>query len=183
MPSVPAVLLDRDGVIIHDRPGYVRSVADVEMLPGAAPAIARLTLAGHRVIVVTNQSAVARGLVTWSVLDAIHAHIARHVQRAGGVIQRFFVCPHHPAAGCDCRKPKPGLLMRASRELSIDLERAFLVGDQLTDIEAARAAGCRGLLVASSLRDPPAFAAPKGCVGVFRALPAAVDHVLCRDTA
>jgi D-glycero-D-manno-heptose 1,7-bisphosphate phosphatase len=151
------------------------------MLPGAARAIARLTSTGHRVAVVTNQSAVARGLVTWPVLNAIHACIAHQVERVGGAIEGFFVCPHHPAAGCDCRKPKPGLLARASRELALDLDGSFLVGDQVTDIEAAHAAGCLGLLVASSVQGPPVVTTPEGCVGVFRNLPDAVDYILCHE--
>ena len=143
----PDVFLDRDGVIIRNRSDYVKSWAEVEILPGAPEAIAALTRNGSRVIVITNQSAVARGLVSLDTVEEMHRRLQRVIEDAGGHVTAFYVCPHHPDDGCDCRKPRPGLLLRAAREHGIDLPRAYFVGDQAGDMEAAAAAGCTGVLV------------------------------------
>lgn len=143
----PAVLLDRDGVLNEKRSGYVLSWADFRFLPGAVDAVRRLTLAGWPVIVVTNQSCVGRGMIDAPTLDRIHAMMCAEIAAGGGHITRIFCCPHRPADGCVCRKPAPGLLMQAASELGVDLGRSFYVGDQLSDIEAGRAAGCRSVLV------------------------------------
>jgi D-glycero-D-manno-heptose 1,7-bisphosphate phosphatase len=149
-PAKPDVFLDRDGVIIRHRVDYVRSWSEVEPLPGAVAAIGRLCRAGHRVMVVTNQSAVGRGLLDQDVLDDIHQRLAGMVRHEGGEITHFFVCPHHPEAGCDCRKPRPGLLLQAAEQFGSELDGAFLVGDQPSDVSAARSAGCRPILVGAS---------------------------------
>jgi D-glycero-D-manno-heptose 1,7-bisphosphate phosphatase len=141
------VFLDRDGVIIRNRADYVKSWEEVEVLPGALDALARLAAAGHRAVVVTNQSAIARGLVSVATVDDIHHRLDRIIEAAGGAITAYYICPHAPEDGCACRKPQSGLLLRARDELSIDLGAAYLIGDQLIDMEAARAAGCTGVLV------------------------------------
>jgi len=166
-----AVLLDRDGVITRRREDYVKSWDEVELLPGAADALARLCEAGYRVAVVTNQSAVGRGLMTMDTLDAIHRALDTVVGAAGGEIDAFLVCPHRPDAGCDCRKPRPGLLLQAARRLGIDLATTPMVGDQPSDVAAALAAGCRPILVGE---DAPA---PPGC-WVAADLAGAVDLIL-----
>jgi D-glycero-D-manno-heptose 1,7-bisphosphate phosphatase len=145
--DVRTVLLDRDGVILRDRPGYIRRPEDVELLPGAADAIRRLCQAGRRVMVVTNQSAVGRGLVSAATLSAIHDRLLQLVACEFGGIERVFVCPHLPQADCGCRKPRPGLLFAARDEAGVDLDDAVLVGDMASDIEAAHAAGCRAIMV------------------------------------
>jgi D-glycero-D-manno-heptose 1,7-bisphosphate phosphatase len=129
------------------RPDYVRRWEDLEILPGVLQALARLTAAGLELIVLTNQSAIGRGLVTHETVDGINRRLAQVIEASGGRITAFLVCPHAPADGCGCRKPAPGLLWRARDELAVDLERAILVGDQPSDIEAARAAGCRAILI------------------------------------
>jgi D-glycero-D-manno-heptose 1,7-bisphosphate phosphatase len=143
----PAVLLDRDGVITRRRDDYVTSPDEVEVLPGSAEAIARLCAAGYRVAVVTNQSAVGRGLMTMDTLETIHRGLDAVIRAAGGEISEYLVCPHLPDAGCDCRKPRPGLLLEAGRRLGVDLDSTFMVGDQPSDVIAALAAGCRPILL------------------------------------
>src|SRR5579864_1861439 len=147
MERPAVVLLDRDGVINRMRPDYVKRWEELELLPGAVEALARLTGAGCRLVVLTNQSAIGRGLLTGEQLDQIHERLDAVVARAGGRIDAYLVCPHTPQDGCACRKPAPGLLLRARDELGIDLARAVLVGDQPSDLDAARAAGCRAILV------------------------------------
>jgi D-glycero-D-manno-heptose 1,7-bisphosphate phosphatase len=143
----PAVLLDRDGVIIRNRPHYVKNWSEAAYLPGAIEGLVRLSCEGFLLAVVTNQSGVDRGLVSEKVVTDIHERIAREVEKAGGRIHGFFVCPHTPEVGCLCRKPRPGLLLQAKRELDIDLANAYMIGDQLSDVEAAKAVGCRPILL------------------------------------
>ncbi len=147
------VLLDRDGVIVRNPPGYVLNPGQLELLPGAGTAIRRLGEAGHRVIVVTNQSAVGRGLLTLDGLAAIHERMRGLVASEGGHIDEIFVCPHHPADGCGCRKPKPGLLFAARDQAQVALDRAVLIGDAASDIAAARAAGCASMIVGGERLD------------------------------
>ncbi len=151
----PDVFLDRDGVIVRNRSDYVKSWAEVELLTGAVEAIARLCRAGHRVIVFTNQSAVGRGILPWSDLVAIHRRLAAIVASKGGEISRYLVCPHHPSDGCSCRKPKPGLLLEAGREMGSDLGSAFVIGDQLSDLQAAWAVGSHAMLLLSGETHAP----------------------------
>lgn len=161
--SKPDVFLDRDGVIVRNRSDYVKSWAEVELLTGAVQAIARLCRAGHRVMVFTNQSAVGRGILPWSDLVAIHRSLSASVAKEGGDITRYLVCPHRPSDGCFCRKPKPGLLLRARREMGSDLRSAFVVGDQLSDLQAAWAVGSRAMLVLSG----ETHAAPRAPAGHY----------------
>ena len=146
-PAGSLVLLDRDGVINRDSPDYIRSVAEWQPLPGSLEAIARLTAAGFQIAVVSNQSGIARGLFSEDTLAAIHRAMRDAVAAAGGRLAGIYYCPHHPQDGCDCRKPRPGLLQRAARDLGVALAGAPFVGDKLSDVEAARAAGARPVLV------------------------------------
>ena len=144
-----AILLDRDGVINQERVDYVKSWAELQLLPGVLPALRRLATLPNPIVVITNQSAIGRGLVEPETVAAIHDQLTQTVITAGGRLDGFFVCPHHPAAGCACRKPKPGLLQQAAQRFNFDLTQAVFIGDALTDFEAARAAGCRAILVKS----------------------------------
>jgi len=146
-PSKPAILLDRDGVINRDRPDSVKSVDELVLLEGAAEAIARLNRAGYEVIIFTNQSCVGRGTVTLERLDEIHGELERRLAVAGATIDAYYVCPHAPEDRCDCRKPAPGLLLRATEERGFDPAATWAVGDAVRDIEATRAAGLRPALV------------------------------------
>jgi D-glycero-D-manno-heptose 1,7-bisphosphate phosphatase len=170
------VLLDRDGVILRNRPDYVKSWAEAEFIPGAVRALARMTAAGLRLVVVTNQSAVGRGLVSRETVDAIHLCLGKEAQKAGGRIDLFLTCPHMPAASCNCRKPRPGLLFEAQRQLGFELAAAFLVGDQRNDVLAARAAGCKPIIVLSGVALEP-WVAQAGCP-VVQDLAAAADMII-----
>jgi D-glycero-D-manno-heptose 1,7-bisphosphate phosphatase len=150
-----AVLLDRDGVINRRRPGHVRSWAEFEFLPGALEALRRLRVAGERVLVLTNQSVVGRGLIAAAQLDEIHRRMCAAVEGAGGRIDAVLACVHSPAERCGCRKPAPGLFVHAAEALGVDLGRSLMIGDAWTDVEAARAAGCPALWIG-----PDAVAGP-----------------------
>ncbi|MEQ8231970.1 MAG: D-glycero-beta-D-manno-heptose 1,7-bisphosphate 7-phosphatase [Gammaproteobacteria bacterium] len=174
-----ALLLDRDGVINHDSPDFIRSVEDFLPLPGALDAIVRAERAGFRVIVVSNQSGLARGLLGMRELNAIHRRLQDELERMGARIEAFFFCPHGPDDGCDCRKPAGGLLRTLAVRLGIDLAATPFVGDRVTDAAAARSVGARPLLVRTGLAplDPAALAA-LGAIETFDDLGAAVDALL-----
>jgi histidinol-phosphate phosphatase family protein len=140
-----AVCLDRDGTIIADV-GYPRDPEQVRLLPGAASALRELQQRGFSVVVVSNQSGIGRGLVTKDQADRVHARMVAELAAWGVRIDGAYYCPHSPQEGCVCRKPAPGLLLRASADLGFDLTRSFLVGDKLSDIEAGKRAGCRTIL-------------------------------------
>jgi len=144
-----AVFLDRDGVLNeraqeHD---YVRSAAQFRWLPGAAEAVGRLCRAGFVTVVVSNQRGVARGLMPEQTLYEIEAIMQRDLAAVGGRIDAFYYCLHDLDEQCDCRKPRPGLLLRGADELGLDLTRSIVIGDSLSDVEAGRAAGCSTILV------------------------------------
>ncbi|MCS6964811.1 D-glycero-beta-D-manno-heptose 1,7-bisphosphate 7-phosphatase [Thermoflexus sp.] len=142
-----AVFLDRDGVICENRPDHVKSWTEFRFLPGALQALRRLSAAPFSIVVVTNQAIVHRGIVPAAVVEEIHRWMIRDIQLAGGRVDAIYYCPHRPEEDCLCRKPKPGLLLQAARDLGIRLEASYLIGDALTDVEAALAAGCQPLLV------------------------------------
>jgi D-glycero-D-manno-heptose 1,7-bisphosphate phosphatase len=137
----PAIFLDRDGVIIENRPGYVLTWEDVSLIPGALEALARISTSHFQVVIVTNQAGIGHGLISPATAGAINQRLLAQIQAAGGRVDGLYVCPHTPADRCTCRKPQPGLLLQAARDLDIDLARSLLVGDALSDIQAARAAG------------------------------------------
>ena len=139
-----AAFLDRDGVLNHRIPGdtYVTTPDELEILPHVAEAAQRLRAAGYLLVVVTNQRGVARGLVSADDLEAIHEKLRGHFHAAGAPLAAIYVCPHErDEVGCACRKPKPGLLLRAAEELDLDLSASLLIGDSPSDLAAARAAG------------------------------------------
>ena len=148
-----AVFLDRDGTINIEK-GYLYRIEDFSFVPGAPQAIKLLKDAGFLVIVVTNQSGIARGYYSVDDVSLLHNHINAELARMGTAIDAFFICPHHPqgiiggyAEPCDCRKPLPGMLLTAAEEFSIDLGRSYIIGDKAADVEAGLQAGCRSLLV------------------------------------
>ena len=141
------VILDRDGTINHDSDHFIKSPAEWRPIEGSLEAIARLTQAGYRVVVATNQSGIARGLFDTATLIAIHDRLQRAAGLAGGRIDAFFFCPHAADAACACRKPKPGMLIEIARRFNVSLSDVCMVGDALRDVEAAAAAGARPVLV------------------------------------
>lgn len=144
-----AVFVDRDGVINRNRRDHVKSWEEFAFLPRAAEALAELTRHGLRIVVLTNQAIVNRGMVPRERVDEIHARMVDALEAAGARIEGVFYCPHRPDERCDCRKPNPGLLLQVSRELGIDISRSYLIGDALSDLRAAWSAGCRPILVMS----------------------------------
>ena len=147
-----AVFLDRDGTINIEKE-YLNQVKDFEFIPGVPEAVRLLNQAGIMVVVVTNQSGVARGYYTEEDVENLHRHIDRELESSGAHVDAWLYCPHHPAGRgsyalpCDCRKPLPGMLQVAARRYDIDLENSTMIGDKLADIEAGQAAGCRTILV------------------------------------
>lgn len=148
-----AVFLDRDGVLIRDV-DHLTAASQIEILPGVPAALRRLRDAAWTIVVVTNQSVVARGLVTEAELRRIHRVLEAQLRGCGASLDAVYYCPHHPEGAvaryrviCDCRKPEPGLLLRAAADLGIDLVASVMVGDTASDIEAGRRAGCRTILI------------------------------------
>ena len=141
------VILDRDGTINHDSDAFIKSPAEFRPIAGSIEAIARLTQAGYRVVVATNQSGIARGLLDTSALIAIHETLQRAAHQAGGRIDAFFFCPHAADSNCLCRKPRPGMLLEAARRFNVAIKDVHMVGDAQRDLEAAAAAGAKPVLV------------------------------------
>ena len=141
------VILDRDGTINHDSAEYIKSPQEWRPLKGSLEAIARLTQAGYRVVVATNQSGIARGLFSAKTLFAIHDTLQRALGQIGGRIDAFFFCPHAADSRCECRKPQPGMLLEVARRFNVSLKDTYMVGDARKDLEAAVAAGARPILV------------------------------------
>lgn len=186
-----AVFMDRDGTI-SEEVGYVNHLSRYRLLPRSLEAIRRINRAGFLAIVVTNQSGVARGYFREALVHDVHALLRRWVEEAGARLDAIYYCPHHPHEGappfradCDCRKPRPGMLLRAAREHDLDLPRSYFVGDGWVDMEAAAAAGVPGVHVLTGygrglveyqperFRTRPAHTAPD--------LLEAVEWILARD--
>ena len=141
------VILDRDGTINQDSEQHIKSPSEWKPIPGSLQAIARLNQGGWRIVVATNQSGIARGLFDMATLNAIHAEMHRAVIQAGGRIDAIFFCPHAADSNCECRKPKPGLLLEIASRMDVGLGEVPMVGDSLRDLEAAAAAGAKPYLV------------------------------------
>lgn len=187
MPPRPAVFLDRDGVLIEEI-GYLSDPSQVRLIPGACAAVARLNRLGVPVVVVTNQAGVARGRFPEENVHAVHRHLDELLARDGARIDRWYYCPHHPTAGvgpyrvhCACRKPSPGMLLTAARELDLDRVASVLIGDKLSDLEAGAAAGCATILVRTGYGAEHQKSAPPGRFNLrFIAddLAGGIDHCL-----
>lgn len=143
------IILDRDGVINYDSDAYIKGPDEWRPIPGSLKAIARLTKAGYRIAVATNQSGVGRGLFDLATLAQIHAKMHQAVAEAGGRIDAVFFCPHTADSACGCRKPKPGMLLEILKRFECEPSAVTTVGDSLRDLQAASAAGCRPVLVLS----------------------------------
>ncbi len=148
-----AAFIDRDGTLSKEV-GYVNHLSRFELLPRSAEAVRTLNRAGLKAVLVTNQAGVARGYFTESLVESVHRKMHRLLAQEGARLDGVYCCPHHPEGvdpryrrRCSCRKPVPGMLKRASREMGIDLSRSYVVGDKITDIEMAHRVGARGVLV------------------------------------
>ncbi|MEM1112873.1 MAG: D-glycero-beta-D-manno-heptose 1,7-bisphosphate 7-phosphatase [Pseudomonadota bacterium] len=183
---MPLLVLDRDGVINEDSDDYIRSLADWHPIAGSIDAIARLSQAGYRVAIATNQSGLGRGYFGLDELEGIHQTLCQQVENAGGSIAGIFYCPHLPDAGCNCRKPAVGMLEAIHEELGESPVGAWFVGDSLKDLQAARNFGCKPALVRSGkgqgterrlASDDPGVDDPAS-IPVFDNLAAAADFIL-----
>ena len=184
-----ALFLDRDGVINVDT-AYVHRWEDYRFVDGALDAIRRLSLAGYRVVVVTNQSGIARGYFTEAQYQTLNRHIVKALVAAGADLAGVYHCPHHPegiipqlAVDCDCRKPAPGLILRAADEHGLSVADSVMVGDKPSDIAAARAAGVGQAFLVRSDNDESTRGGedlPPGCDGLFENLAAIADAFLAR---
>ena len=145
------VFIDRDGVININRSDYVKSWDEFKFEAGVFESINRLAQYPLVIVVISNQSIIGRGLVTREVVDEIHNRMLEAITQHGGRIDAIYYCPHRPGEGCECRKPRPGLLLRAAKELNLDLSRSYFIGDAVSDVEAALAAGCMSLFVQTGL--------------------------------
>ena len=160
------IILDRDGVINHDSEAFIKNEDEWRPIPGSLEAIAALTKAGFTLAIASNQSGIARGLFDQAALDAMHAKMLGLVHEAGGHISRIVFCPHGPNEGCDCRKPRPGLLEQLAKHFDTSLAGVPVVGDALRDLEAAAAAGARPVLVRSGKGRKTEAALPERFAGV-----------------
>lgn len=157
-----AVFLDRDGVLVHDD-GFLLREDQIRLMDGVAPALQSLKSAGMVLAVVSNQAAVARGLISQRDVERLNQRIADRIRQCGGPrLDASYYCPHHPHADveeyrvtCTCRKPRPGMILRAAEEHNLDTPASFLVGDRMSDVAAGRAAGCRTVLVTCGRHDAP----------------------------
>lgn len=169
------LLLDRDGVLCADRSDFVKHVDELEVLPGVPEALGRMTAAGIRLAVISNQSLIGRGIVSRATVDGINQTLAERLGSHGAKIEEFFICPHSPDEGCACRKPKPGLIYAARDKLQFEPSETWMIGDDLRDLQAAQAAGCRSALVLTGkgmaklaqARDVPKFVDLDDFVGWF----------------
>ncbi len=149
------VILDRDGTIVVDRP-YLADPASLEFLPGAAQGLRSLHQQGHRLVVITNQSGIGRGLLTLGQLQAVHERFRQMMHEAGAPLEAIYFCPHAPDAGCECRKPRSKLFWRAAAEIRFKPSEAVVVGDKASDIEFGHRVGAKTILVTAG----PGPAAP-----------------------
>jgi D-glycero-D-manno-heptose 1,7-bisphosphate phosphatase len=183
----PAVFLDRDGVIIENRANYVRRWEDVVVYPQAMAALAALREAGWPVVIVTNQSMVGRGLVPLAAAVAINRRLVEVIAEGGGQIAGVYMCPHAPEEGCRCRKPAPGLLLKAAEELGLDLAGSAMIGDALSDLAAGQEAGAgwMALVRTGRGREQAELIGPEeaGRLRVFDSLEAAVEGWLLDSPA
>jgi D-glycero-D-manno-heptose 1,7-bisphosphate phosphatase len=143
----PAIFLDRDGVLIENRADYVREWSQVAVFPEALRALAGLAVSRYKIIIVTNQSAVGRNLISLETAREINHRLIQLINQNGGRVDGIYMCPHKPEDECACRKPQPGLLLQAARDLSLDLRASWMIGDAWSDLLAGRSAGVRGAIM------------------------------------
>jgi D-glycero-D-manno-heptose 1,7-bisphosphate phosphatase len=190
MLKTPAVFLDRDGVLIEDV-HYLSNTDQVRLIPGAAWAVKCLNYVGIPVVVVTNQSGVARGLFPEQRINSVHIRLDQLLAENGAFVHRYFYCPHHPTAGvgtyrikCECRKPLPGMFYQSATELNLALQHSWMIGDKLSDLEAGSCVGCRTILVQTGHGRQEARRLSPGkynCVGIVESLLDAVNLIFQSD--
>jgi D-glycero-D-manno-heptose 1,7-bisphosphate phosphatase len=157
----PAVFLDRDGVLIENRSDYVRDWSQVDLLPKTITALSGFRNTRYKIIIVTNQSAVGRGLISLETAEEINHRLARVIEENGGRIDATYMCPHAPEDQCECRKPRSGLFLRAARDLSLDLASSWMIGDAWSDLLAGQAAKLQGVILVKTGRGTQQLLQPK----------------------
>jgi D-glycero-D-manno-heptose 1,7-bisphosphate phosphatase len=177
------VILDRDGVINQDSAHYIKTPDEWEAIPGSLEAIARLNRAGKRVVVATNQSGLGRGLFDLETFCQINEKMLRRLEEVGGTIEAIFFCPHRPDDGCECRKPRPGMLLEIGKRLHVSLTGVPVIGDTRRDIEAARAVQARPILVSTGKGQQTLREENMRGVEAYPDLAAAVDALLQEEKA
>jgi len=144
---LPAIFLDRDGVINEERKDYVKNLNEFKIFSGVAEAIDLLRKKNFLIIIITNQSAINRKLLDITTLETIHDFFQEYLKKNNTFVDAIYYCPHLPEENCSCRKPKPGLILNAAKDLKIDLKKSWMIGDSQKDIEAANSAGCNSILL------------------------------------
>jgi D-glycero-D-manno-heptose 1,7-bisphosphate phosphatase len=176
-----AIFLDRDGVICENRYDHVKSWQEFRFLPGARESIAALSYLGLPIIVVTNQAVIGRGMVSAEVVEDIHQRMVAELAAYGGRVDQVVYCPHRPEDHCDCRKPKPGMLLRVAKEMDLDLNRSYMIGDAAADLMAGQQVGCQTFLVLTGRGFQqlwPALRSVSGRFTISRTLMGATAHIL-----
>ncbi len=183
--SESVLFLDRDGVINRDSPHYIKHWDEVELYPDALDSLRRLRERGIATILISNQSGLGRGIITWKDFWEMHERMVAAIREHGGDIMAAFFCPHRPDEGCSCRKPKPGMILTASHLFSIPVERTFMIGDRWKDVAAMIEAGGRGVMLnregQSGCQDHRGVATPQ--VPVYPTLLSAVTGLPWSETA
>jgi D-glycero-D-manno-heptose 1,7-bisphosphate phosphatase len=146
-----AVFLDRDGVLTRERSDYVKNPDELELLPGIAKPLREIRSLGFKIVIVTNQSVIGRGFATNEMMSKINQKLRAQLSEMGCQVDAIYYCPHRPDEGCNCRKPEPGLILKAGKELAIDIAASWMIGDKDIDVEAARRAGCRGIRIPTNV--------------------------------
>ena len=172
------VILDRDGVINYDSDAYIKSPEEWIPIPGSLEAIAQLNRNGYRVVVVTNQAGVGRGLFDLATLERIHAKLRKQVELVGGHIDAIYFCPHGPEEGCHCRKPQTGMYEQFAKQFNVDLDGIPAIGDSLKDMQAAQSIGAQAILVETGNGKKTLQRNPELDVPTFVNLHEAVQYIL-----
>ena len=180
MPKHRYILLDRDGVINHDSDAFIKSPDEWQPIEGSLEAIALLNLAGFKVIIVTNQSGVAKGLLDENMLANIHSKMIQLVNNKGGDIEAIYYCPHGADSDCECRKPKPGMLETFAKDFDVTLSTITVIGDSLRDLQAAEAVGAEPILVKTGKGQITLLNNPDLNFLVFENLYDAAQHIISR---
>ena len=182
-----AVFIGRDGVVNVRRDDYVKSWEEFEFRPGVFDSLARLRANGFTLVLMTNQPAVGRGIISPDTLDGMHVRMQEELARNGAEFDAIYPCPHTPEDGCDCHMPAPGLMLRAMRDLALEPDRTCAIGDAWSDAEAAALAGCGLAMLISGARreaEPVSFVQSQRNITMrLQGLSAAVDHILSTDSS
>ena len=181
----PAIFLDRDGVLIENRSDYVRDWSQVKIIPEAIHALSLTPARNYKIVIVTNQSAIGRGLIRPEKADEINRQLVNLIQDNGGQVGGVYVCPHKPDDDCFCRKPKPGLLLQAANELSLDLQCSWMIGDAWSDVQAGQRAGVLQNIILKTGRGTEQLLGPRpeeiAASLIFDNLPLAFDAIFSID--